>query len=87
MHQIIKFSKIFLQPFSYSLDLSVIVHIARVKRRSAGQSRGELLHIFFKTIALISERELATVVGKRLRNSPRDATLIGNAANKTLFTF
>ena len=52
----------------------------------ASQAPGERVDPFFQRVALVGERELRTLIRKRLGDPPGDGFIIGQPHNETAFS-
>ena len=85
MHQEIEAAELALRAGHEICDLRVVRHIA-------GQDQGlcqlarELAHVLLEALALIGHREPRASRRGRLRNRPRDGSLVGDANNQPELT-
>jgi hypothetical protein len=66
-------------------DLGIASHIAG-KGFGARHGRDKFLHILPEPLVLIVEQELRALAGRRLRDGPGNAVLVGDADDQPLFS-
>ena len=84
-HQIQFATELFTHLVEHPIDMIILSHVAFGNQRVLAKGLGQLRHVILQPLALIGERQLRAFFLPRLRNRPRDRSLIGHAKHHTFF--